>query len=162
MCGMRFDGDFLVEIFEIYRVVVCFLARGLRNAWPATGIENPEPRNSSKKTLKSPPPGPDPKFIKKTQRILKIPENYFFSGFFVFFEFFLRSPGLGPGGEIFFLFFSGMSGSEVFDPCRWPGGSQCARATPIFSKKESATENLRCEISASNQVPESLPELLRG
>ena len=82
------------------------------NARPATGIQNPEPRNSSKKTdPKFPPPPPN-----KAQKILKIPEKYFFQFFLVFVEFNFKGLGVGARGQ-FLSFFRGVSGLGVLDPC---------------------------------------------
>ena len=70
----------------------------LRNARPATGIQNPETRNSSKKSIHY-PPDPDPKFLEKKKK-LKIHKNTIFRVFLVFFLdfFFARNLGSGSGG----------------------------------------------------------------
>ena len=89
----------------------------LRNAQPATRIQNPEPRKSLKKLIA--PRAPTK--LKNTK--IKIPENYFFSGIFlVFSEFFSRNLGSGPGGN--FEFFSRDFWLGGLDPCSWPGVSQ--------------------------------------
>ena len=83
-------------------------------ARPATGIPNPEPRNSSKET-KNNPLGPRPRTPKKkTQKILKIPEKYIFSGIFCIFEY-LRSLRSGPGRS-FFIFWEEFRGSGFWIP----------------------------------------------
>ena len=64
----------------------------LRNARPATGNQNPEPRNSLRKKLKNYLPGPDPKLPKKNSKNTKN------TVFLVFFEHFLRNLGSRPGG----------------------------------------------------------------
>ena len=54
----------------------------LRNTRPATGIQNPETRNSSKKTQKLPPPGPDPKFLEKNSKKTKNTQKILLLGYF--------------------------------------------------------------------------------
>ena len=63
------------------------------------GSKTPKPENPRKK-LKNYHPDPDPKLLqKKTQKILKIPENSVFWVILVFFEFFFGNWGRGPGGN---------------------------------------------------------------
>ena len=54
----------------------------LRNARPATGIQNPETRNSSKKNSKITPRAPTPNSLKKTRKILKNTRKIVFSEYF--------------------------------------------------------------------------------
>ena len=82
---------------------------GLRNARPATGIQN----------------SGTPKFLKKNRKfLLGTPSEFFFWRFSVFFEFFRRNLGSGTGEE-FFRFSDEFRGSGVLDPCSWSGVSQC-------------------------------------
>ena len=83
-----------------------------RNVRPATGIQNPETRKSSRKKLKNypPPPDPDPKipWKKNSKNTRKIPEKIHFFQYFsgIYCVFFSKEFwGRGPGGVIFEFFF---------------------------------------------------------
>ena len=96
------------------RHLLCHLM--LRNGRPATGTQNPETRNSSKKTQKL-PPGPRPaglleKNSKNTKNIQKILKLGISSIFLVFFKEFR----VGARGVIFEFFFEEFRDSGFWVP----------------------------------------------
>ena len=94
----QFRGHIDVHIFALYVGV------GVEKR-PAS-YRDPKPRNPKllEKNSKITPRAPTPNSLKKTQKILKIPEKYYFLSIFSFFLSFFKEFGVGARGVIFEFF----------------------------------------------------------
>ena len=103
------DSDLGTSFFQTPFLMKVFVLPELRNARPATRIQNPE---RPRKKLKKLPPGPRPQILKKAQKTLKAPENSILCVILVCLSFFQGIWGRGPG--VIFEFFSRIFGFRGF------------------------------------------------
>ena len=109
-------------------------------ARPATGIQNHETRNSSKKTQKW-PPGPRPQIPwKKLKKYQKYSKNSIFRVFLVFLVFFQGIWGRGPGGH-FWVFFEEFRVSGFWIPVAGRATNASNRRGENASKRNQSRAN---------------------
>ena len=107
------------------------------------GLKTPNPKTPWKKQKKLPPPGLDPKLLKKNSKnTKKYLKNTLFRVFLVFFEYVLRNLGSGAQGVIFYFFFQGISGFGVLSPCSWPGVSQTMTTQTATNERVREAKNI--------------------